>query len=196
MTELRLLATQAVATLRPFLSAQQWAGIAKAFRGSDAAHFMELAARIAARVRLMQKADDQEGQGAWATVQLRYFLSACDWYIVNLDPVAGVERAAGFVTREGASLDADPVIISVAELVACGAQLDLYFPPRSVGQLRAERAAIFNPNPWVLVANPGEDQEDIIADFGRFADAVAAQKEAGEGDVMKRLDNGVLTAEF
>lgn len=196
MSELRLLATQAVATLRPFLSAQQWAGLAKAFRGGDAAHFMELLAGVADRVRAMQMEGEQEGQGDRATVQLRYFLASCDWYIVAQDPIAGIERASGFVALEGAALDADPVIISIAELAACGAQLDLCFKPCSVAQLKAERLKARNPKPWVLVANPGEDHEDIIADFGRFADAAAAQKEAGEGDVMRRLDNGVLTTEF
>jgi hypothetical protein len=56
--------------------------------------------------------------------------------------------------------------------------------------------AIFNPNPWVLVNNPGQDDEDIVADFPTFSAAVISKKEAGEGDIMKRLDDGTLTTDF
>ena len=61
---------------------------------------------------------------------------------------------------------------------------------------QADQAEMFNPTPWVLVNNAGQDDEDIAADFLTFAEAVTAKKEAGEGDIMKRLDDGTLTPEF
>ena len=44
--------------------------------------------------------------------------------------------------------------------------------------------------------NPGQEDEDIVADFPTLAEAVAAKSEAGEGDIMKRLDDGRLSTEF
>ena len=56
---------------------------------------------------------------------------------------------------------------------------------------------VHNPNPWVVVTNPGTDKEDIWADFPTHRAAVAALADAEEGaDVMKRLDDGTLTTEF
>jgi hypothetical protein len=80
--------------------------------------------------------------------------------------------------------------------------LDLHFTPRSLGAIKAERAtasqpAPRNPNPWVIVTNPGQDDEDIFADFATFAEAVAELPEADEGaQVMKRREDGTLTTEF
>lgn len=53
-----------------------------------------------------------------------------------------------------------------------------------------------NPLPWLLVENPGMDDEDIVDDFPTHADAVRAQQEHGQGDIMKRLSDGTLTTEF
>ena len=54
-----------------------------------------------------------------------------------------------------------------------------------------------NPNPWVVVTNPGTDLEDIWADFPTHRAAVAALAQAEQGaDVMKRRDDGTLTTEF
>ena len=44
--------------------------------------------------------------------------------------------------------------------------------------------------------NPGQEDEDFVADFPTLAEAVAAKCEAGEGNMMKRLDDGRLSTEF
>ncbi len=54
-----------------------------------------------------------------------------------------------------------------------------------------------NPNPWVVVIRPGQDDEDIWADFPSYRLALQALSEPGEeACVMKRLNNGQLTTEF
>lgn len=202
MTELRLLAAQAVMTVRPFLSRQQLAVLAQACRGEEALHFLRRLVDLAEQIRAVPKTGDQEGLGDQSTVHLHYFLSSCDWFVVEKDAFGeGVDMAFGYTVLNGNELDAELGYVSISEIVHCGAELDLHFKPRSLAEVKAERAnanhaEIFNPNPWVLVANPGEDHEDIIADFPGFAEATAAQKDAGEGDVMRRLDDGTLTTEF
>ncbi len=55
----------------------------------------------------------------------------------------------------------------------------------------------FNPNPWVVVVNPGTDDESIWGDFPTYREALAAMAEAEDGaDVMRRRDDGALTTEF
>ena len=54
-----------------------------------------------------------------------------------------------------------------------------------------------NPNPWVVVINPGTDEEDIWGDYPSFREAVAAQAEINdEADVMKLRNDGTLSTEF
>lgn len=53
-----------------------------------------------------------------------------------------------------------------------------------------------NPTPWVVVSNPGQDDEDIVADFATVPEARACIRENPGADLMKRLDSGVLTTEY
>lgn len=54
-----------------------------------------------------------------------------------------------------------------------------------------------NPNPYVVVTNPGQDNQDIWGDYPNYKQAIAALNEADEpSDIMKRLDDGTLTTEF
>jgi len=59
------------------------------------------------------------------------------------------------------------------------------------------RRSSFNPNPWVVVVNPGTDDESIWGDFPTYREALAAMAEADYGaDVMRRRNDGMLTTEF
>lgn len=53
-----------------------------------------------------------------------------------------------------------------------------------------------NPKPWVVVSNPGQDDEDIVDDFTTATEARACIRENPGCDLMKRLDSGVLTTEY
>lgn len=59
----------------------------------------------------------------------------------------------------------------------------------------------FNPVPWVVVEKPGQDDENIVADFAtlreayRFIDRNYTEDEC-DADVMRRLDDGTLTTDF
>lgn len=62
-----------------------------------------------------------------------------------------------------------------------------------------------NPKPYVVVRNPGTDDEDEVADFATFREAALFMYELEQveytteqdpfehWDVMKRLDDGTLT---
>jgi len=55
----------------------------------------------------------------------------------------------------------------------------------------------YNPYPWVIVTNPGTDDEGIFSDHATYAEARKNAKECDEEwDIMRRLDDGTLTTEF
>ena len=58
-----------------------------------------------------------------------------------------------------------------------------------------------NPCPWVIVENPGTDDENIVIDFGTVKEAyryLATNYEEDDvtADVMRRNDDGTLTTMF
>jgi hypothetical protein len=57
-------------------------------------------------------------------------------------------------------------------------------------------AAARNPNPWVVVSDPGSDEENIVEDFATHAAALRCKRDNPGSDVMRRLDDGTLTTEF
>ena len=65
-------------------------------------------------------------------------------------------------------------------------------------------ATAHNPNPWVIVEGAGTDDESIVNDFPTFKQAskeLSAQYYPDELDdknvrIMRRLDDGTLTAEY
>lgn len=56
---------------------------------------------------------------------------------------------------------------------------------------------VCTPKPWVVVENPGQEDEAVVDEFLAFEQAVlCAGSFDGKADVMKRLKSGVLTSEF
>lgn len=61
-----------------------------------------------------------------------------------------------------------------------------------------------NPNPWVIVENAGQDNENEVADFKNFLMAhrfclrnyYDDELESLNVQIMKRQDDGTLTTEF
>lgn len=53
-----------------------------------------------------------------------------------------------------------------------------------------------NPKPWVVVRNPGEDDESVIDSFVVPTLAQACMRANPGSDIMRRNSNGSLTTEF
>ena len=59
----------------------------------------------------------------------------------------------------------------------------------------------FNPRPFVLVFNPGTDEEDIYNDYKTYTQAISAfcglyPEDRARADIMLRQDDGRLTTDF
>jgi hypothetical protein len=99
-------------------------------------HFRALLDDWQARIAAMPKTYDQDGLGDNAIAHLHYFVGGCDWWITEKDAETpaepGQHQAFGI-----ANLGYGPELgyISIVELLANGAEFDLYWHPKTVGQL-------------------------------------------------------------
>jgi hypothetical protein len=119
------------AVLQPlsgFIGRSQLLTLTHALRGEEGPHFEEILRAVADRIAGAPRTYQTDGQGAQARAVLHYFKGGCDWWIVELDPVAGIWRRIPRL-RAGAGY------ISIPELLRAGAELDLYFTPRAVGEI-------------------------------------------------------------
>jgi len=131
----------AMATLGGFLSLAQYRTIGQAFRGEEGDWFMHKAIELADQVRAMPMTYQQDGLGDDAVVHLHYFLRGADWYIterdVDLDR-AGQRQAFGLADLFGDGGELG--YISIVDMIAAGAELDLHWTPRTLGEVKRERA--------------------------------------------------------
>ena len=122
-------------TLKLLTTPQQFEVITDAMLGEEGDHFVELIDRIHAMWQAMPKTYETDGQGCAALAQLHYFTSGCDWWIVEKD--ADPDHAGQVQAFGVADLGMGPEAgyISIPELLENGAELDLYFTPKRLGEL-------------------------------------------------------------
>lgn len=107
--------------------------------GEDAKHYTRIAAEMVKTIVTMPETYDQDGKGDDAIVYLHYFLGGNDWYITekDCDPDGdGQIQAFGLANLWGGYPELG--YISIKELIDANVELDLYWHPKSVGEVRAE----------------------------------------------------------
>jgi hypothetical protein len=131
-------ATEAMKVLRGFIGGSQLACLADSCRGEEKQFFFDKLCEYAGRITAMPQTYDQDGKGDEAIVSLHYFTGSCDWFITEKDKGTDEERAADTVEQQqafgyanlGDPNNAELGYISIVELIANGAELDLYFAPK------------------------------------------------------------------
>jgi hypothetical protein len=108
-------------------------------RGEERQFFIDKLAELAALIATMPKTYEQDGLGENAMVYLHYFAGGqANWYITEKDAETpeepGQHQAFGLADlfNDGGELG----YISIVELIQNRAELDLYFKPRTLGELR------------------------------------------------------------
>lgn len=128
--------------VRPLIGPGQRRAIADALAGPDRAFFRAKLAELHLVAENMPRTYQTDGQGDEALARLHYFTAGADWYITELDASAhdgeGHRQAFGLAVLNGGYPELG--YISIPELLACGAELDLHWTPATVGALRAVRA--------------------------------------------------------
>jgi hypothetical protein len=133
---LKTKAASAFANLRPFMSSSQLAALATVCAGEEGDFFRQMLVNLDKRITDMPVTYDQDGLGDEAIVYLHYFYGGSDWYITEKDMDGGVEQAFGFVVLNGDTEMAELGYISIQELTKLGVELDLYFTPCRLGEIK------------------------------------------------------------
>ena len=128
-------AQDALRFLQGFIPQAQLAAIAAGMRGEERQHFFDKAVEMERLIRTMPKTYEQDGAGDEAIVHLHYFLNGFDWYITERDVEREQLQAFGLACMGEEEMG----YINIVELIRNGAELDLYFEPRSLRKIFAER---------------------------------------------------------
>lgn len=129
-------ATAATVVLREFINPQQLEVLGDMCGGEEREYFKAKLVEYAGRVRTMPKTYGQDGLGLDAVAYLHYFTGSCDWYITERDVGPGQHQAFGV-----ANLGHGPELgyISIVELLAAGAELDIHFTPARLRDIEKAR---------------------------------------------------------
>ena len=121
--------------LKMLTSPEQYEVITDAMLGEEGDAFIEIIDRIYATWEQMPKTYETDGQGSETIARLHFFVGSCDWWIVEKD--ADTDHAGQVQAFGIADLGMGPEAgyISIPELLENGAELDLYFTPKRMGEL-------------------------------------------------------------
>ncbi len=125
---------EAMPTIRKFVSEPQIQALAEAANGEEREHFINLMIELAEHLNTMPKTYEQDGKGDNAVVHLHYFLGDMDWYITEKDMEDEQSQAFGLADLGyGGELG----YISIEELKANNIELDLYWTPKTLAEVKA-----------------------------------------------------------
>jgi len=122
--------------LRQFIGSSQMTALRWNCRGQEGRFFQDLLRDLDKKIAEMPVTYDTDGMGDAAPVTLHYFLGASDWYIVECDKEAEQHQAFGFACLNGDHENAELGYISIADLIDCGVELDLYYAPETIGIIK------------------------------------------------------------
>lgn len=123
---------------RRFINGRQLDFIRSLCAGEEGEFFRAKIAEMANIFRTMPKTYEQDGKGDQAVVHLHYFTGGCDWWITERDMEEVQHQAFGYADL-GDPMCAELGYISIVELIQVGAEIDLHWTPKTLGEVRAER---------------------------------------------------------
>lgn len=125
--------------IREFIGMSQRSALFEALKGEEAVEFADMIDQLHARIDTMPVTYEQDGKGDEAIVYLHYFHGGFDWYITEKDMSGeGHPQAFGL-----ASMGGWPELgyINIEELIHHGVELDLYFDPTTLGEIKKKLMA-------------------------------------------------------
>jgi len=130
-------------TLSTFIGNSQRQAIKSGLRGEERAHFAQMLAGLTEQINAMPKTYEQDGKGDAAVVHLHYFTGAADWFITEKDldhDGEGQHQAFGLadIFHDGGDMG----YISITEILEAGAELDFYWTPATLGEIKEKRTKV------------------------------------------------------
>jgi len=171
-------ANRAMESLRTYMGKSQWAAVRSGMRGEEKQFFRDKMVELADRIANMPKTYEQDGKGDDAIVSLHYFTSGGDWYITEKDMEAEQHQAFGLADpfQDGGELG----YISIIELAENGAELDFYFTPKTLGEVRGKKAAPKDDGAPASDTRPVDVEGDYATKEKALDKLIAASKAAGD----------------
>ncbi len=127
--------------LQHFIGASQLAAMGDGVRGEEGQFFKDKFIEIARTIDAMPKTYGQDGKGDDAMVYLHYFKGGSDWYITEKDQETEQAQAFGYAILNGDKQNAELGYISIEELTKLGVELDLYWSPKTLGEIKGTAPA-------------------------------------------------------
>lgn len=121
--------------LRRFINPEQLAFLETLCNGPEGEHFADKVIEVTNRVTTMPQTFDTQDQGDDAIVHLHYFMGACDWYITEKDCEMPQHQAFGWCDLGMGFPELG--YVSIEELKQVGAELDLYWTPKTLAEVKA-----------------------------------------------------------
>lgn len=128
---------------RHWMGRGQRAALEELLRGEEGDHFVALLTELKARIEAMPKTYETDGvDGDEKVACLHYFMGGVDAWIVEKDMGDGSAdesqyQAFGKITLFGGGVrEAEWGYINIEELIANGVELDLYWAPKPMGEVR------------------------------------------------------------
>ena len=129
---------EAVSILPQFIGAMQLAAMQEGFAGEEHQFFTDKVLELGRVFDTMPKTYEQDGLGDQAVAHLHYFMGGMDWFITERDMEDEQLQAFGLCDL-GMGF---PEIgyVSIQEIIAVGAELDLHWTPRTLAAIKKERS--------------------------------------------------------
>lgn len=126
---------EAVQTVKNFVGDRQLEAMGDGVRGEEGEFFKTLFVKLAERINTMPKTYEQDGKGDDAIVYLHYFRGNMDWYITERDFEEDQIQAFGLADLGMGHPELG--YISIEELVDNEIELDLYWTPKTLAEVKA-----------------------------------------------------------
>ena len=138
---LKVQSDKAIQAVRPFLSHSQFSVMVSSCCGEEREFFMQMFTDLEKLIASTPVTYEQDGKGDDAIVYLHYFFGGCDWYITEKDVDGGVQQAFGYAVLFGDKENAELGYICITEITQFGAELDLYFTPCPLAEVKLIKVA-------------------------------------------------------
>lgn len=120
--------------LKQFIGKSQLSAVGMGIRGEEKQFFIDKMLEIANTIKTMPKTYGQDGMGDKAVAYLHYFKGSADWYITEKDMEDEQLQAFGLADLFGDGGELG--YISIEELIGSGVELDFYWKPKTIGEIR------------------------------------------------------------
>ncbi len=128
---------EAAAITAQFMGEAQRLVIAEACEGEEGAYFAQVILDLGQLLETMPKTYEQDGLGDQAIAHLHYFMGGMDWFITERD--MDEEQLQAFGLCDLGMGFPEIGYVSIPEITTMGAELDLYWTPKTLAEIKKGR---------------------------------------------------------